>query len=313
MVICLILFTGAVASEPEEFVPYENPTTVEAQNLTFSLDQKVIGSGFHSSYRYALMPDLLGEEGRLYNGVELMSRSHGSGSMDLGNMIYAESTYLNRTWIEGAYDEDGEVIDESEDATSLVQLEQEGSMTYTPTRMPVGSRYYAALPLAFDSRIGESVWLKNRDGLSSISHSVQEAGGLKILLDAESDGVSNQLGVEEDVTDGRAHFGAIQIATLPRDEEAEEGSEDEDEASPPGSAMREWHRPKVELDHDYIGTFHIAERISLSFEEEEEEEEPWLPCCSGGYMEMPKWYRMGSGGFGSDVMGVFDCTCFKLP
>ncbi len=36
-----------------------------------------------------------------------------------------------------------------------------------------------------------------------------------------------------------------------------------------------------------------------------------LACCSDGYLTMPTYYRMGSKGFGSDVKGVFDCTCFK--
>jgi hypothetical protein len=28
---------------------------------------------------------------------------------------------------------------------------------------------------------------------------------------------------------------------------------------------------------------------------------------------MPEVYQMGSNGFGSDVKGIFDCTCFKVP
>jgi len=39
----------------------------------------------------------------------------------------------------------------------------------------------------------------------------------------------------------------------------------------------------------------------------------WLPCCSGGYLTMPTYYQRGSKGFGSDVKGVFDCTCYRVP
>jgi hypothetical protein len=42
-------------------------------------------------------------------------------------------------------------------------------------------------------------------------------------------------------------------------------------------------------------------------------DDDWLPCCYDGYLTMPKYYRMGSKGFGSNVKAIFDCTCFESP
>ena len=37
------------------------------------------------------------------------------------------------------------------------------------------------------------------------------------------------------------------------------------------------------------------------------------PAASVGYMTMPTYYQKGGGGFGSNVKGILDCTCFKAP
>ena len=58
---------------------YDNPTTLEEKNLKFNFKQNVSGTGFFSAYKYAQMPDVIGTEGRLFNGVEAKNKAHGSG------------------------------------------------------------------------------------------------------------------------------------------------------------------------------------------------------------------------------------------
>jgi hypothetical protein len=73
--------------------------------------------------------------------------------------------------------------------------------------------------------------------------------------------------------------------------------------------MKTWKKPLIEVDEDYLGSFHITKKMEITTSsEEEEEEESWLPCCSGGYMDMNPLDRRSK-----NVQGVFDCTCVKVP
>ncbi len=279
----------------ENNVAYDNPTTLEEENLKFSMEQNVSGTGFYKNYKYALMPDATGTEGCLFNGVEAKNNAHGSGKIDTDSMMYAESSYTNRTWINGAYDEDGEVIQDEEESTSIVQMNEDSIRVYSPLVIGVGSRYYNLHPVAFNSLLQEEDWIKNRDGFNSLHHRVDQAHGLNKVLVAQSDITNNTMNIEEDLVHGRAHFGALQLEGIPVDEDL-------------GLAMKAWKNPLIELDQDYVGNFHIKKNMTLSASsEDEEKEDSWLPCCSGGFNDMnyedAKAFK--------SARGVFDCTCFK--
>ena len=199
----------------ENNAAYDNPTTLEEKNLKFNFEQNVSGTGFFNAYKYAQMPDALGTEGRLFNGVEAKNKAHGSGKIDTDSTIYAESSYTNKTWINGAYDEDGEVIEDEEETTSIIQMKEDSKMTYSPSVMGIGSRYYSHNPVVFNSLLKEEDWIKNRDGLNSLHHLVDQAHGLNKVLDAQSDATNNTMNIEEDLVDGRAHFGVLQLAGNP--------------------------------------------------------------------------------------------------
>jgi hypothetical protein len=306
----LALIGMATAEQIDENLRYNNPTSIEEKNLIFNLDQKVSGTGFFATYKYSLMPDVLGTEGRLFNGVEAKCKVHGSGKIDSDSMMYAESSYTNTTWVNGALDEDGEIIQNKEETTSIVQMKIDGTMSYSPTAMGKVSRYYALHPVFFDSLLDEEDWIKNRDGLNSLYHRVDKAHGLKIALDAQSDTTNNTMDVEEDLINGRVHFGALQLEGIPVDEVPED-SDSEGESPVLGFAMKAWKNPSIELDEDYVGTFHIKKNMNLyTSSEDTQKEEGWLPCCFGGWDTM-RYYDRGS--FGKSTKGVFDCTCLKVP
>jgi hypothetical protein len=291
----------------ENNAAYDNPTTFEEKSLKFNFEQNVSGAGFFTGYKYAQMPDALGTEGRLFNGVEAKNKAHGSGKIDTDLNIYAESSYINKTWTNGAYDEDEEVIDEEEETTSVVQMKEDSKMTYSPFVMCIGSRYYSFNPVVFNSLLKEEDWIKNRDGLNSLYHRVDQAHALNKVLDAQSDATNNTMNIEEDLVDGRAQFGVLQLAGIPVDEEPEE---DSDEVQILGLAMKDWKKPLIELDEDYVGSFHIKKNINLyTYSEEKEMEDSWLPCCSGGFSDM----NYADAKTFKSARGVFDCTCFKVP
>jgi hypothetical protein len=286
---------------------YSNPTILEERILKFNLEQNVSGTGFYAIYRYALMPDAIGTDGRGYNGVETKNKAHGSGQMFSDSEMYAENSYTNKTWVNGAYDEDGIVIQDEEETTSVIQIREDSKMIYSPIVMDIGSRYYNQHPLAFSSLIKEEDWIKNRKGFNSLNHLVDQAHGLNKVLEARSDLTNNTMNIEEDLVNGRARVGALQLVGIPMDEETEES--DSEEVQVPGSTKKSWKKPLIEIEEEYVGTFHILKNMNLyTYTEEKEEEESWLPCCNGGYRDM-----MVSDSKYSKAKSIFDCTCFKPP
>ena len=221
----LILVGMSSAGSESDKVPYEDPSTIEKKNLTFDMQQSVSGTGFFATYRHSSMPDAIGEEGLLYNGVEAKNNAHGSGEIDANSLIYAESSYNNRTWVNGAYDKDGEIIEDDEEATSIIEIDEDHKMTYGSLALPIGSRYYATHAIVFNSRLFENTWIKNRDGLNFINNRIEGAKGLNIILDASSDGFNTTMKLDEDMTQGKAHFAALQTVGIPRDEVSDEGSD----------------------------------------------------------------------------------------
>ncbi|VVB71366.1 Uncharacterised protein [uncultured archaeon] len=303
------------AEEAEgNFVAYENPTTIEERNLTFNMEQNVSGNGFFSAYKYSLMPDDLGPAGHKNNGVEAKMKAHGSGKMDMASIMYAESSYLNRTWINGAYDEDGKIIEDEEDSTSIIQTKEDGQMTHSPSALTVGSGYYTAHPLIFKSLFSDETKIMNRDTFSSIHNRVERAQGLDINLETDLDYKNTSMNLNEDMINGNAHFSAIRRAGNSVDPENDDSEEDEtDEAEPPvlGPAMKAWHEPTLMMETDYTGTYHIETNLKLYTEEEDpdEEEDYWLPCCSGGFLDMNLLEQFEK----KSARGIFDCTCFLVP
>jgi hypothetical protein len=319
VLLTLLILVGMSSADSEsDKVPYEDPSTIEKKNLTFDMQQSVSGTGFFATYRHSSMPDALGEEGLLNSGVEAKNNAHGSGEIDADSLMYAESSYNNRTWINGAYDEEGEIIEEYEETTSVINVNEDHKMTYSTYAVPIGSRYYAAHAVVFNSQLFENTWIKNRNGLNFINNRVEGALGLDLILDASSDATSTSMKLDEDMTQGKAHFAAIQTVGIPRDEESDEESEEsEDEESEAeeneepsilGPAMKAWHNPIFVLDEDYLGTYHIIQNLTMyRTEDEEEKEDAWLPCCYGGFWDMNAADRVGR-----NAQGVFDCTCFKV-
>lgn len=328
VVLALVGFIGIVAAQDlEDNYILEK----EEKSLTFAMDQRVSGAGFFSTYRYALMPDAIGTEGRLFNGVELKKKGYGSGTINTESLFSAESTYTNTSHLFDIDEEEEneilrgrdeiEVVDEyEEEATSVVSLKEDSNMTYNPTVMPIGAKYYALHPITFKSLLNDETSVKNRDGFNSMNHKIEGAHGLDMALDAQSDSqsdaTSTTMKVDENLINGRAHFGALQFAGIPRDEEAEEDTEEETEGDAPimGLAMKAWHKPLVEVDTDFVGTYRIKKKMTLATSSEEKEfEYAWLPCCFGGYLDMPTAYQKGAMGFGSNVKAIFDCSCAQMP
>jgi hypothetical protein len=90
-----------------------------------------------------------------------------------------------------------------------------------------------------------------------------------------NDGV--QMKVAEDVQEGKVNIGVLQGSMLQNGQ------------SPSATALR---NPSLDIEEDYIGNFHIEKNMTLQVPIRWlQRNYSWLPCCSGGYFDVPDHNR----------------------
>jgi len=262
------------------------------KNVSFSFEQSVQGNGYFMNYMYVKA-----------GASEMKNYAHGSGSIN--NEAILNSFDYNKT--------DHPVAEDYIDRDiSCIQFKEDNAMVYAPMRMAVGNGFYAANPVDYSSLIKEKTWIKNDRASSSMHHEVEYAHALDKELElVAKDNYTHiydpklynigftQMRINEDVTDGKAHIGVLQ------------GSYGANNAAWKTPAVATaWKKPAVEVDEDYWGTYHIEKNMTLEVPYRKiTTSDDWLPCCFGGYLTMPTYYQE----FGSDVKGIFDCTCYRVP
>ena len=72
-------------------------------------------------------------------------------------------------------------------------------------------------------------------------------------------------------------------------------------------AKQGWKDPIIEIDSNYVGDFQVQKTMTLDIKKTKSTwGEDWLPCCSGGFFDIPS--KNFDKDFGSQK-GIFDCTC----
>lgn len=266
----------------------QNPGIDQTRNETITIEQSVQGQGYSMKYLYAKA-----------NSAEFKEYAHGSGSLDEESIL---TTYaFNRT----KHLSSGDWNDFDENCIQFHQTVN--SWTYSPFNTTIGTGDYAQ-PVNFESLLKEKTWAKNRLAATSIHNEIEYAHAITKDIDAIIktkynatydpifEGVGfTQMRINEDVTNGKVHIGALQ-------------------GNPKPKYGMAWRDPNLEIDEDYIGTYHIEKNITINSPLNwNKPSGDWLPCCFGGWDTMPAPYKGGQGGFGSSAKGIFDCTCYKWP
>jgi hypothetical protein len=290
---------------------------IQESNSTFTFEQSVQGNGFFMTYMYAKQGNLA-----------MKNYAHGSGSVD-NSMIL--STYKDTH----QWHPNGE--DWNDYTMSCIQFKESVADVYAPMSIAVGTGFYAANPIDYSSLLKEKTWIKNYMAASSIHHEIEYAHAIDKDLEFTAKEKFNhtydpelttvavtQFKVNEDVTDGKVHFGVLQGSKTGATSVPASGASISDWINPDftlttglgpkGKDGYAWKNPAIEIDEDYWGTYHIEKNITLEVPYKKvTKSDDWLPCCFGGYLTMPTNYQKGGKGFGGNVKGVFDCTCFKAP
>jgi hypothetical protein len=160
--------------------------------------------------------------------------------------------------------------------TSGLRAQDHSVISQAPKIIGIGKGYYADHPINYNSSFGRQTWLKNRANGASMIHEVDSAHNLSQTLEMSARDIQRrdewgiggysgiQMKVSEDVQEGRISIGVLKGGTSGAG------------MPPSATALR---NPTLEIEEDYIGTFHIQKNISI--------QEPvrqiwqnysWLPC-----------------------------------
>ena len=276
---------------------YPDANRVIEKNLSFNFEQSVQGNGYYMTYKYAKM-----------GNVELKDYAHGSGSLD-NSAILASYDAIKKTHLWNA--------DWNDYNVSCIQYKETTHATYAPTKIAVGTGYYAANPLNYDSLIKEKTWLKNRASGTSMQNEVEYAHKLDKDLSAVVKDYTNftydplyksnafsQMKVTEDVGEGKIHIGVLQANS---DFGGVYGANSLNSAWKGGVHAA---KPAIEIDEDYFGTYHVEKNMTISVPYSRNAPSyDWLPCtCNAGWDDMiihDQRYH--------SAKGFFDCTTCMPP
>jgi len=306
LVLVVILGTAAIAAayEAEPGWPYYkdakgnflNQNMIVDKNVSFSFEQTVQGNGYYMTYKYAKM-----------GATEFKDYAHGSGSLDNEAILssYGASRQYhmwNADW--------------NDAATNCIQYKETTHAVYAPTKIAIGTGYYAVNPLNYDSLIKEKTWVKNLIAGTSMQNEVEYAHKLDKDLSVVVKDYTNftydplyksnavtQMKIKEDVGEGKIHIGVLQANN-------DFVGSPNTEIGLSGKHATAWYKPAVEIDEDYFGTYHVEKNMTLSVPYSKNAPSyDWLPCsCNAGWDDMvihDQRYH--------SAKGFFDCTTCWPP
>ncbi len=205
----------------------------------------------------------------------------------LNSLAYAISTNSPSNSPSQAVSDDLGDNNSSHNRSSL-QFNESRSISQSPIIMNIGSGYYSSRPISYNSQAGSETWIKDTSAAASMNHEVNYAQGVDGQIELsgqessfyQDDYYSQSSGaihmkVNEDVTDGSVHIGVLQgSGDSSKGTSAEVGLD---------SMANAWKNPSMELEEDYIGTYHIEKNMTITTSQRDGwKGDSWLDCC-GGY------------------------------
>jgi hypothetical protein len=245
----------------------------------FVTNNKIVAQGPHADARvYSRLAD-----------VYLQKKDHGSGSIERETILTSNEFSKRQIDPDMIY------------AYALIAAVGNSSLVYAPLTVSIGNGYYATHPVIFNSLIGDTTQIKNYASKTSMGQELKYAHAINMdLVASVEDDYSDDTGAAKsltrslmnlngDVTSGTARLTMLQGGTR--------------------KSKNVWSKPDIDVDQVYTGTFDIATKMNLTLPVYKTlSEDFWLPCCSGGWVDMMYSDKKG---FGADAKGVFDCTCPK--
>ena len=156
---------------------------------------------------------------------------------------------------------------------SSISFTGQNIISGAPVDLSVGSGYYSSHPIAVGSKIGSRTELVNGDFATSMSHEVgfaeEISGRTEYAATSRSmrgdyeniNFATTQMQIDETVTSGKVHIGVLS-----------------------GSDGHAWKNPAIEIEEEYIGTYHITKNFAINNSYSKKGfKDGWLNCCGGSY------------------------------
>ncbi len=170
--------------------------------------------------------------------------------------------------------------------SSAIISREESEIAYAPAAVGVGTGYYSSRPLNFGSQIGGTVQIRNLRTGTSMKRDLNYANAVSGVIDVaaedstyrhddleSSSSSTTHMSVSEDITDGQIHVGVLQGSSS--------GSADSKPRTSLDSITSAWRDPEIEIDEDYVGTYHIEKNMTIEVPYRQVLRSPdWLSCCS---------------------------------
>jgi len=162
---------------------------------------------------------------------------------------------------------------------SAIFFVSENKISSAPVDLAPGSGYYSSHPFAIGGGIGSRTELSNANSATSMSHEVSFAQDLsgKREYSATSrsmqseyeniDYATTQMQIDETVTSGKVQIGVLS-----------------------GIDGHAWKNPAIEIEEEYIGTYHIFKNFAINNSNSEKRAfDGWRNSCGGSYdINLPK-------------------------
>jgi hypothetical protein len=240
------------------------------------------------------------------NNLSMLEYSHGSGTMDFADVLYDEqktthaSSYIY--WIDYTT---GQWTRKYPGASSAITYTRQYDNVQSPTSFAYGTGWYASNPVTYNSLLKDKNEAKSYQESASMHRQVEYARALKgdIAIDmnctapiATASGKGTlSMKIDDEVTQGTLHIG--ELLSMPMT----------NAKTPKFKTKQGWKDPMIEIDNNYIGDFQVQKTMKLEISKSAPSwMEDWLPCCSGGFFDIPSHNFEKERG---SQKGIFDCTC----
>jgi hypothetical protein len=240
------------------------------------------------------------------NNLSMQEYSHGSGNMDFADVLYDEQKTIHSSssiyWIDYTT---GQWTKKSPGASSAVTYTKQYDNVQSPTSFAYGTGWYASHPVTYNSLLKDKNEAKSYQESASMHRQVEYARALKgdIAIDMNCTGPtatvsgkgSISMKIDDDVTSGTLHIGELLSMPMTKTN------------TPKFKTKQGWKDPIIEVDNNYIGDFQVQKTMKLDISKSAPSwMEDWLPCCSGGFFDIPSYSFDKERG---SQKGIFDCTC----
>jgi hypothetical protein len=170
---------------------------------------------------------------------------------------------------------------------SSISFIGQNKVVSSPVDLSVGSGYYSSHPIAVGLGIGSRTQLVNADSATSMSHEVgfarEVSGKTEYAVSSSSsqgdyeniNSATTHMQIDETVTSGRVHIGVLSGSDSSAGKNGNSGTD---------PIVSAWKNPAIEIEEEYIGTYHISKNFTISDGyAKRRASDGWLICCGGSY------------------------------